>query len=444
MTARPRRRRHRTVFVVVMTMLLMIAAGTLVAVGAMTLLDSEEGEVVAADVRPVVALPSTPNALLAVTDDDGNLTSLVVATLDPSGAGGSIVTIPVNADAGAGFGSELEPLDELFDPEEPDVFRETVESMLAIAIERVAVISTDELVEIIDPLTPVDVDLPEDVIDSESRGEGVVVDVGEQTLDAPLVGEALTARDESGSAYDHHDVDVEIWSRLAETAPVLPPRADPDQPPDTVADLFADLWSGEVSVRDLALSVVVADPDESSIDSVIVDQRDSLLVFAQISPALVSRPNQALSFRVVVRFNEEQLEESDGLFESNSELARRFIGEILFFQGNVVSVETAPAVEGAPEVTRVEVSDPRFVNDLEVLAPPAFGESGVVEAGTVIVGVDVVVTLGTGYIDLKREAAEARSSDTTSGEAPTTEPEAPTTDAEADEPVTSDTVGADD
>jgi len=50
----------------------------------------------------------------------------------------------------------------------------------------------------------------------------------------------------------------------------------------------------------------------------------------------------------------------------------------------------------------------------------------------------------TGYIDLKREAAEARSSDTTSGEAPTTEPEAPTTDAEADEPVTSDTVGADD
>ena len=424
-----------------MTMVLLIGAGVLVSVGVMTLLDSEEGEVVAADVRPVVALPSTSNALLAVADDEGNLTSLVVATLDPSGEGGSIVTIPVNADAGAGFGAEPEPLDELFDPEEPDVFRETVESMLAIAIEGVAIVSGDELAELIEPLTPVDVDLPEDVVDSDTAGSGIVVESGEQTLPRPLVVEALSARDESGVAYDHHDVDVEIWSRLAETAPALPARADPDQPPETAEDLFADLWRGEVSVRDLALAIVVADPDEPSIDSVIVDQRDSLLVFAQISPALVSKPNQALSFRVVVRFNDEQLEASDGLFASNSELARRFIGEILFFQGNVVSVDTKPAGEGAAAVTRVEVADPRFVNDLETLAPPAFGESEVVEAGTVIEGVDVVVTLGTGYIDLKRDAAQATSPDGASDETPTTDTEV---DLDSDGPVTSDTVGAND
>ena len=97
MTARARRRRKRTIATLVSMVLLLIAAFAVVAVGALTLLDSEEGEAVAGDEREVITLPDTPNAMLAVSDDAGRLTSLVVATLDPTGEGGSIVTVPVNA-----------------------------------------------------------------------------------------------------------------------------------------------------------------------------------------------------------------------------------------------------------------------------------------------------------------------------------------------------------
>ncbi len=380
---------------------LLAAALFVVTIGVFTLLDSEEGEAVAVDDREVLALPDTPNAMLAVSDDEGRLTSLVVATLDPIGEGGSIVTVPVNADANAGLAAEVVPLWSFFDPDDIEPLRLALEGMLAITIERAAGIDAAELADLVEPLTPVDAQLPEDVVDSDSGGRDVVLREGDRTLRAEVVGAVLAAHDQAGKAYDHHAADVEVWSELADQAPALGPRDDPEVPPGTTLELFEDLWRGEVDVRDLAISVAVVDPDGPNIDSVTVDRRDAWLVFAQVSPGLTSQPNQALSFRLVSRFNDEQLEASDGLFESNAEVARRFIGELLFFQGNLVSADTNAAVEGAEAVTLIEVADVRFIDDLEELADATFGESEVVEATRLIDGVDVVVTLGESYIQRK-------------------------------------------
>ena len=436
MTARVKRRRRRTIGAGLLLFVLIIAAGAVAAVGVLTLLDSEEGEAVAVDERPTVALPETSNALLTVADDKGRLTSLVVATLDPTGTGGNIVTVPVNADAHAGFDATPAPLKAMFDPDEPEEFREAVEAMLAIAIQRVEVVTADELADLIDPVAPIEVDLPSDLVDSDTAGSGIVVTRGEHTLRRSVVVDALTAFNRRRPAYQHHEFDVEIWSRLADNAPGLEPRVDLDPPPGSVAELFEDLWSGDVDVRDLALSVVVTDATTSTIDAVVVDRRDSLLVFAQISPSLVSKPNQALSFRVVSRFNDEQLATSNDLFESNSELARRFIGELLFYQANVVSADTSPALEGASVETRMEVADARFIDDLEALAGPAFGGAEVVVSTAVLQGVDVIIILGTDYIDYKVEL------DRTAGDDSPPDDSVPD-DLVTSEPATDDTVGAD-
>jgi len=441
-TARARRRRKRTIATLVSTVLLLIAAFAVVAVGALTLLDSEEGEAVAVDEREVITLPDTPNAMLAVSDDAGRLTSLVVATLDPTGEGGSIVTVPVNADANAGLATEVVPLRSVFDPDDVQPLRLALEGMLAITLERADTVGAAELADLVEPLTPVDVQLPENVVDSDSDGRGVVARKGDRTLRAVVAGDVLAAHNRAGKSYNHHDVDVEVWSALADEAPALEPRDDPEVPPETTLELFADLWRGEVDVRDLAISVAVADPDGPNIDSVIVDRRDALLVFAQVSPSLVSKPNQALSFRLVSRFNDEQLDASDGLFESNAEVARRFIGELLFFQGNLVSADTNAAVEGAEEVTLVEVADARFVDDLEELADATFGASEVVEATRLIDGVDVVVTLGESFIERKvvGDLAALGSSTEDAGEpADDTDESEPVDDADA----TDDTVATD-
>ena len=200
MTARPVRRHRRALVGMLLAIVLVIVAGALTVIGVLTLLDSEAGVTVEADDRPVVALPSTPNALLAIADDEGRLTSVVVATLRPEGVGGTLVTFPVDADADAGFGSEPRPLDTLFDPDDPEAFRQAVESMLAITIERVAVVDQVALADLLAPVVPIDVDLPARAIDSDRAGSGVIARPGRRELQGRLVVAALTAFDEDAGA----------------------------------------------------------------------------------------------------------------------------------------------------------------------------------------------------------------------------------------------------
>ena len=158
MTAIPQRRRRRTVAAAVAASALVVAAAVMFVVGVVTLSNSQEGEAVGIDTRPREVFPSTPNALLAVTDEDGQLGSVAVLTLLPGGVGGSIVTLPPNADSTAGFGVQRRPLDELFDPERPDDLVLAVEDMLSITIQQSAIVGPDEFSALIRPLGSVQVD----------------------------------------------------------------------------------------------------------------------------------------------------------------------------------------------------------------------------------------------------------------------------------------------
>jgi hypothetical protein len=357
--------------------LLVVAAASMFVVGVVTLSNSEEGEAVGVDLRPIVALPSTPNALLAVADDEGALESLVVMTLLPDGVGGSIVVIPPNADATASFGAQRRPLNEVFaaDGADMDAFTSSVQEMLSITIERSQLVSADELAELI------------------SSAGGRPVELGPDQL-----------------------VDEAFWIELAETAPVATdgaaaPVDESGQPipPATVAELVAQLLAGEVQSRALVSRTPVDAENPTGVDVVIVDRSDANLVFAQVSPGLVSTPNTGLSVRIVGPFTDEQLAASGGLYESTSELMTDVIGEMLFFQANVVSIDTQPATDGAAAVTLIQVAEERFVADMEAIAPIVFGESDVVLASTLIEGIDVVITLGTDYIATKASMPDAPS-----------------------------------
>jgi hypothetical protein len=427
MTAIPQRRRKRSILALGLAVVLIATAAVLVGVAVGTLRNSQAGEAVGIDERPVSVLPSTPNALLAVESDDGELTSIVVLTLLPSGRGGTIVTIPVNADLNSGVGDEAIPLGVAYEQLELDDFVGQVESMLTIAIERAEAVDAERLAELIEPVVPIDVVLPEDVVNSSDLGTGIVAVEGEQELRGLLVVDALTASDDGGPAYDHHDVDVAVWSGLAANAPVpVSSEMGRDEagvplPPADVDELVQRLWEGTVQVRDLqvipfdvAADDVPADAegdasgegdaddgDADGVDVVRVDHRDTVLVFAQISPALVSTPNPALSFRLEIGFTEEQLLSGGGEFETTSDLARQLIGELLFFGANIVSVDLMEAPDGAEATTAIAVADEWFLADMNEFALILFGDSSVEVATELIDGVDVVVVLGTDY--LRRE-----------------------------------------
>lgn len=410
MTARPDQRRRRTLIGAVVAAVLVASAAGLTAVGANAVINSTEGEVVAADSRSVVSLPPTDNAALAVVDDDNRLTSLIVATLLPSGQGGSIVTIPVTADASAWFGEVRRPLDGELNPADPSGFFQQVEATIAVTLQFGEIVGADRLAELLEPTLPVTADIPVDVIDSGAPGTGSVVDAGEQQLDGPLLADALRATDDDADERTQHSIDVALWTGVAGSAPVdgatevSVDGQGRSTVPATIDELFARLWSGPVQVRDLQ---IVAPALAGGDSSVVLDRRDAVLVFAQISPARVSTPNPGPVFRLEIPITAAQLEASGSDLASRREIGLELIATLLFLDANVVSVDATPSPDGAPVVTRIEVASEEFLATMEDLGPRTFGEVEVVLAEELIDGIDVVVRLGTSYLETQATQAAA-------------------------------------
>ncbi len=414
MTARSERRRRRTLVGGLIGLSLVVAGVGLAAVGANTIVNSTEGETVEVDSRPVVSLPGTDNAALAVVDDQGRLTSLVVVTLLPSGQGGTIVTVPVTADVNAGLGDGRLPLSDVLDVDDAAAFFEQVESTLAITLQFGEIVVEDRLIELIEPVLPIEVDLPIDVTNSAADDDPIILS-GETTLDGPLVADALRALDAEATERQRHAIDVAVWSGVARSTPVVAEEAavpldelGRPVPSATIDEVFTRLWSGSVQTRDLALDPNLSDGSKPLLDAnaVVLDRRDSVLVFAQISPARVSTPNPGPVFRVEIPISDAQLEASDSGFASRREVALNAMTQFLFLEANVVSVDATQDPDGAPAVTRIEVADPDFADAMRELGLVIFGEVDVVVAERLIDGIDVVVRLGTDYLESQAAAPE--------------------------------------
>lgn len=412
MTAIANRRRRRTIVGAVAAVLLAVGASAMFVVGIITLSNSQEGEAVGVDTRPRVDLPATPNALLALTDEAGELASLVVMTLLPEGQGGSIVTVPVNSDSTAGFGLQRRPIDESFEAGDVEGLVASVEDMLSISVQRAEVVDAAALEAMLPEVDSLRVVLPNDVIDT-SGGGGLIAAAGPQTFTLSELTTILAAVD--ADADTSHANDVAVWSALAQTAPIgVPAEQVPldaiGRPvaPDTTSELMERLWRGEVAVRDLLLRPIGEDENPTEVDVVLIDRRDSTLVFAQVSPALMSTPNTGLKARIVANYTDEELATADSLYEMPSEVAIELIGRLLFLSGNIVSVETAAT--GAPPVTLIEVVDESQVQEAIDAAETLLGGAEVRVASTVLEGVDVQITLGMSY--LEHEVARAGDADT--------------------------------
>lgn len=390
-------------------------------VGVITLSNSKEGEAVGIDLRPRVAFPETPNALVAATDEAGRLASLVVVTLLPDGQGGSIVAVPVNADATAGFGLQRRPIVDGFDASDIDGLVSEVEGMLSITVQMGAIVDVDALAAGLPQPGSMVVQLPNDVIDTVGGG-GVIALAGPQSFTAAELADVLVAIDDDAPAQAAHDNDVAVWSALASAAPVdtsdevvQVDAAGRPIAPETVDDLLARLWQGEVSVRDL-LVVPEADVENpTNVDVALIDRRDSTLVFAQVSPALVSTPNTGLKARIVATFTDDELAEARALYGSTADLAAELIGRLIFLTGNVVSVDTEPA--GVPAITIIEVADESQLQETIDAADALLGAAEVRLAETVLEGVDVQVILGMSYLEHELERAESLGAVATSADA---------------------------
>jgi hypothetical protein len=389
-TALAERRRRSTVVAAGAVVVTVAAAVGLGVVGGLTLYHSTEGAD-ASDDRPELVFPNTPSGLIAAVDDEGRLASLAVAVVRPSGAGGSVITVPVSADASGGDGTERLPLAETAELAGADSVQREAEILLGLTIESFEVVDEARLEELLRPVGDIDVDLPVDVTDADGR---VVAD----SLDPAAAAAALVARDPSVPADEQYPAASAVWAAIAEAVGdgIDVSDSSSEQASDSadgVAEVLAPALAGPLASRSLTSSPVPAARNPRDVDVVLLDRAELAFVFGQIAPGKVAAPNPALTFRVESPFTEADL---DGTELTNDDVAYRAISQLLFVRGNVQSVDTAPG--DVPAVTTIEVADESLLEGTGS-TETFFGDVDVSVADTTIVGVDAVVRLGASYFE---------------------------------------------
>jgi hypothetical protein len=381
-------------------------------VGGLTLYHSTEGAD-ASDDRPERSFPDTPTGLIAAVDDDGELASLAVVVVQPSGAGGSIVTVPVSADASSGDGRERLPVAETAELSGIDSVRREVEILLGLTIDSFVVADRAQLEDLLGEVGDIEVDLPVDVTGADGQ---TVAGAGEQTLDPATAAAVLVARDPSVPAAEQYPAATAVWAGFAaavgdgiDATGIEGLMAAPSTtgPPASAANgeqidaVLSRALSGPLGTRGLEASPIAENKNPRDADVVVLDRAEVAFVFGQIAPGKVAAPNPALTFRVESPFDEADLQGSE---LTNDELTYQAISRLLFVRGNVLSVDTTPG--DVPAKTTIEVADRSLVSGVRNTRN-YLGPIDVRVAEVRIVGVDAIIRLGQSYVDFVKDGGSS-------------------------------------
>jgi hypothetical protein len=397
-TASALRRRRNTQLALVATLVAVVLALWLAAVGAATLRDSRAGRHASADTLPELGLPVTPTALVGVIDDTNVVTSVVALVLAPNGVGGSIVVLPATGDSSLGLGDDRFPLAETYTVRGPEAFAIDAEALAGISFDVVEIVDGARFAEIVEPLGGLTVDLPADVVDDDS--EEPLFEAGQATLSSDAAASVLTSRVTGSPDSLLEPLRLSMWTAVAERVgagigSALPVGPDVSVPTPPDLDGFLErLYAGPVAARGVLFSSPAADANPRGVDVVVPDRAELLLVFGQIAPARVAAPNPSLTFRIETSFTAEDLE---SIGANSADVAYGAIKRLLFVQANVVSVVTRSGE--VPEITQAFVADRSRISVVEENYPLVFGELEVHAATERIAGIDVVVVLGRSYLE---------------------------------------------
>jgi len=401
MTALPSRRRRNTVLALIAGIFAAILVPSLVYVGAVAISNSRAGENALSGVPPEQSFPDTPTAMLATVDDNNQLTSVSVLVLAPQAEqgeaaydqrGGSVVSVPINIDSGSG--GQLQSLQETYALGGEDELRADLESALNVTIDESAVMKSSEFAAFLAGIPTVDVTFPRDVL---AVDDSVLFAKGPHSLSAQDVAKVITTRSPTQPERLRESNVEALWSGI--TRAIGTGRTGQTLsagPPKSFDELAARLTAGHTAARGLIAHPLGVDRNPQGLDVQELDRPDTILVFASIAPAQMSRPGSGLVYR---------LEAPPGFDQQ----VRKTISQLLALGGNVVSVDLN--AKAHPETT-IFVYDPQ-VAAVEPTDNPTFGPVTVKTPDVRLGGVDETISLGTTYlrgVDLSAPDATSTSS----------------------------------
>lgn len=367
-------------------------------VGANTLLNDSGGDSVN---ETAATIPMTPVELLAVVSPRGEVASLALLALSPSGAGGTIVSIPVGAAADVAEGEPLRRIVDGFAAGGLDSVRAEVEDLTNITVNLAAKVTHEELTVLLGSVGSRSVNLAAPVKDSTADGTVVtVLEAGEQTVTPGQIAQAL-ASSAAGVAESVRLPQVRaMWGAVAGAAVAAPTQtttslaggqsgtggllggAGIDSPVDT-AGFLSVLLSGPVDVWQFA-ATLITDPQRnpSQADMYAVDSGEVLMVMASVAPSALALTSNDIAVMLDIPFND-------------SSLAKEAVTRLAFLGANVVLVRRI--TDPPAEKTVVHYNDVLVRVEVEEFAT-LIGPLEFVETTEQIEGVNARIVLGNDFL----------------------------------------------
>ena len=408
MTSLAGRRRRNTLLALCAGLVAAIVVPTLVYVGANAITNSKAGRNALANAPLEQSFPQTPTAMLATVSDTNELTSVTVLVLAPDAnesaavydqRGGSVVSVPINVDSGSG-GQLLSLHDAYALGGEAELLAD-LESAVNLTIDFTAVMKRDEVAALLTGLPSVQTNLPTAVLGAD---EAAVFAKGANTLTATQIAQILTSKSPTQHERPRQANIEALWSGVA--AAIGKGRDGltlSAGSPTTFAEMATRLMSGSVASRGLVARPLESALNPEGLDVESLDRPDTILVFASIAPAQMSRPASGQTFRI---------EAPPGYDQQ----VRKTIGVLLSFGGNVVSVDlnSKPSAD-----TKFLIYDASLAA-AEPKDNPLFGTITVETPDIRLGSIDETIVLGTTYLKgVDLSAPDASSTSTPTSVAPT-------------------------
>ena len=380
MSAIPEVRRRRTALMLIGSVAVVALIGVLLYVGGKALARYEGAKDASKDAQPI---PVTPVGMLASVDELDRLTTVTVFVNRPEGEpGGSIVAVPVSADVMGGVDGQRVPLTESYTAGGADGLRQAVESLLSLTIDQSLVATTAQLGALLQPVAPVVVDFPDDVLDGSGDEPDVLYEAGEASLSGEQLATVLTATvDEAPEADRWGNVEA-VWQGV--DAAIADGRTPPvATPPTTLDQIVNQVFAGNAGSRALVFTELPASevPDGKDVNQ--LDRADAVFVFATVAPSNMSAVATGLVYRI----------ESPPGYEDKVQWV---ISALLYLNANVQWVKLDGPVQ---DPTIVYLAEDNLADDA-LGAEMLFGDDvEQAESDFRIEGIDVIIQLGTSFLD---------------------------------------------
>ena len=388
MSAIPSRRRRRAIAAAVTGALALAVLPAGVVVGSNRLLNEKGGNSV--DDSPTTRIPVTPAAMLAVTNSRNEVASLAIIALDPSGKGGSIVSVPVGANAEIPKSGTIHRIGDSYLTGGLAGLRADVEGLLNVSFNLADDLTGAELAAVIGSVGNRDVNLPAPVLDTAADDVSVqVLPAGQQSVSPMQIATSL-ASSQVGVAESTRLPNVkELWSAIAGAAVTSPAAvssttvagsvyANSDEPADMLG-YFEALLKGRVQVWQISGTLLTdAARNPNNADLYELDGGESIMVMASVAPSAIALVSNSIAVMIDSPFDDPQL-------------VRQAVLRLAYVGANVVVVRT---IDAAPvKETQVFYSDDAIRNDVQGYTT-LMGEMKFNSTSEVIEGVNARIVLG--------------------------------------------------